>query len=232
MNTSLALWQTFPDGFLKKKYRGWNQLDYEVQLLIVELAKAQNFKCAFCSQDWDLEIEHDHDPWEGAGDKPTIHNIRGLACRGCNGDISLYEREQRGEYSGLENVWSKISRHDYEDYADKYDCRVGALREAALEKAMGEYVYRCRRQPLLSKFDDWNEWGADFPWQSHFEEIKAKRHGPIRTPLQFMKSLNACLRFIVEEKKKDPNFQPPDQFVKLLVQIKPVLDKARSIVEE
>ena len=72
---SLVLWQKIPAGFLKRQYRSFDRLDHEVKLLVVELAKSQDFKCAFCSSDRDLYIEHDHDPEQGDGDRPTIHNM-------------------------------------------------------------------------------------------------------------------------------------------------------------
>ena len=64
---SQSLWQSLPADFLKKKYPAWDRLDHEVKLLIVELAKNQNFKCALCNRRHGLEIEHDHDPEHGDG---------------------------------------------------------------------------------------------------------------------------------------------------------------------
>jgi hypothetical protein len=56
MTSSFELWQKLPTDFLKKKYRGWCQLDYDVRCLIVELAENQKFKCALCNQTEGLEI--------------------------------------------------------------------------------------------------------------------------------------------------------------------------------
>jgi hypothetical protein len=79
---------------------------------------------------------------------------------------------------------------------------------------------------FLKKFDRWKEWGDDYPWYWGFEEIKEKRYGPIRTPEQFIRWLDALLKFVLDEKRKDPNFEPPASFDKLMVKVKSFLDTA------
>jgi hypothetical protein len=54
-----------PAGFLKRTPRGWLRLDRDVRLLVVELARTQEFKCAFCSETRGLIVEHDHWPQRG-----------------------------------------------------------------------------------------------------------------------------------------------------------------------
>jgi hypothetical protein len=83
---SQSLWQSLPAGFLKKKYPAWDRLDQH-----------------------GLEIEHDHDPEHGDGDRPTIYNIRGLVCRGCNWQLMMYEKKERGEYTGWVNFYCGIT---------------------------------------------------------------------------------------------------------------------------
>jgi hypothetical protein len=73
------LWDQLPAGFLMKSPIGWTRLDRDVRRLVVELAREQKFKCAFCDKAKGLIIEHDHWPERGSGDKLTIYNVRGLA---------------------------------------------------------------------------------------------------------------------------------------------------------
>jgi hypothetical protein len=107
---------------------------------------------------------------------------------------------------------------------------VGELREALLKKRLGPQVY-WRRRNLLEKFDDWDDYGGRYPWHWGFEEIKNRRHGPIRTPMQFIKKLSACVRFVAEEQKKDPNYEPPAAFLDLMVRVKSMLDSLRPTIE-
>src|ERR1700730_7845934 len=93
---SLILWNQLPAGFLKMNYKRWVRLGHAIQQLIVELASEQHFKCALCSEDQALEVDHDHDPEHGTGDVLTIYNIRGLACHRCNWHLMVYEKDQRG----------------------------------------------------------------------------------------------------------------------------------------
>lgn len=83
------------------------RLDPGVRKLVVELARAQNFKCAFCDATRGLIIEHDHYPERGTGDKPTVYNIRGLACSGCNWHLGMYEADERGDYRGFDDAFRK-----------------------------------------------------------------------------------------------------------------------------
>jgi hypothetical protein len=105
---SFELWNELPDGLLKMKRRTWVRLDYEVKLLIIELARNQGFKCAHCGKERGLVIEHDHDPEHGRRDKYTIYNIRGLVCHRCNWHIGIYEADQRGEYRDSPRPAKKI----------------------------------------------------------------------------------------------------------------------------
>ncbi len=85
---------------------------------------------------------------------------------------------------------------------------------------------------MLDKFDDWKDgWHGDYPWEWHFEEIKEKRHGKIRTPAQFIKIFTACAKFVAAEFEKDPNYEPPDEVAKFIFFAKDFLDKIRPVVE-
>ena len=224
-----SLWGELPPGFLKKGDRGWDRLDYAVKLLIVELAEQQNFKCAFCSKNRGLIIEHDHYPEQGPGDRPTIHNIRGLTCHGCNVHLEWYEKEQRGDYVGLDSVYSRIDSSDYETYIYDYDCRIIRYHEKRLETCPNYWP----RRLFLNKFDEWGKdgWRREYPWKWEFEEIKRKRHGLIRTPKQALNCLVACMKFVAEEIKKDPNFQPPEAFIDLMIRLKPLFEVIRPRYE-
>ena len=229
MGSPLEVWGRLPQGFLKKKYRAWDRLDYWVQLLIVELAAEQRFKCVFCSDTQGLIIEHDHEPDEGDGDRLTIHNIRGLVCQRCNWHISLYERNERGEYTGWDHVDCFISSHDYEDYIDAYERRIRGLYEKRLEQTCPNYWSRRR---VLDKFNDWKEgWGDEYPWRWHFEEIKERRHGKIRTPNQFLRTLTAFFKYYAAELEKNPDFRPSDETLRTMVRIKKFMDEIRPTVE-
>jgi hypothetical protein len=153
------LWNRLPPGFLKKKFEGWDKLDHDVKRLVVELAEKQNFRCAHCSRERDLIIEHDHNPEYGSGAKPTVFNIRGLVCQGCNWHLMLYEKDLVGEYRGFDDVYSNISSDDWENYIYFYDCRIVGLHEARLQKQMGGAKY-FRRRIFLDKFDDWKDYGG------------------------------------------------------------------------
>jgi hypothetical protein len=231
MTSSFELWQKLPTGFLKKKYPGWCRLDYDVQCLIVELAEQQEFKCALCSKTKRLEIEHDPDPVFGPGGLiKTIYNIRGLACRGCNWRIMMFEAEDRGESVGWENCSFTLYAHQYSSYIDRYETRAYPLIQAARKLELGPLNY-FRRWNLLWKFDHWKEWPHEkYPWYWGFEEIKAKRHGKIRTPRQAMKYLTALTEFILEQ-EKDPTWRPSHQFLKAMFKLKRSLDKIIAEVE-
>ena len=129
------LWQKLPNGFLAMKYWQWCKLDQDILQLVVQLANEQKFKCGLCARrDRDLIIEHDHEALERAGIPYTIYNVRGLVCRGCNSQLSIYEREERGEYIGLDNVSSRLSSLEFKAYVHAYECRADALREALQNK--------------------------------------------------------------------------------------------------
>ncbi len=223
MSFSLRLWQKLPAGLLRMKFKAWNRLDFDVKLLIFELAEKQEYKCAHCNQGCRLEIEHDHEPEHGSGDEYTVYNIRGLACRRCNWHLRLYEKNKIGEFWNWENAESHISDNEYERYIDDYECRVRSLLEPLLEEKLGSDNY-WRRRSLVGKFDDWKAGRLTYPWCWGFEEIKDKRYGRIRTPKQFMGTLVALMQFVAEEKKKDPDCQPPERFFELMERVRPVLE--------
>jgi Recombination endonuclease VII len=164
---SFTLWEKLPGDLLKIKQRRWSALDHDVKLLIVGLAREQGFKCAHCSKNRNLEIEHDHYPEHGPGDKYTIYNVRGLVCRACNWHIGMHEAENRGEYNSWSDVFPRISDHQHESYFYAHECRVSPLLETMLEERLGSLNY-WRRRNLLFKFDDWREWGGKrkktYPW--------------------------------------------------------------------
>jgi hypothetical protein len=226
------LWDQLPAGFLKRTPRGWMRLDRDVRSLILQLARAQNFKCAFCSETKGLIVEHDHWPERGSGDKLTIYNVRGLACSGCNWHLGMYEADARGDYRAWDDAYIRISDRDFEPYAYAYECRIHALQEEELEQRLGTIAYWNRRL-FLQKFDDWREWGRGrYPWPSYFAEIKERRRRMIRTPEQFWSTFAACVKFVVEERSRNPDYEIPEQFTKLLVRMKPLLDEAWPIIEE
>jgi hypothetical protein len=78
--------------------------------VVVELAREQKFKCAFCDKAKGLIIEHDHWPERDSGDKLTIYNVRGLACSGCNWHLGTYEADERGDYRGFDDAYKADSR--------------------------------------------------------------------------------------------------------------------------
>jgi hypothetical protein len=227
------LWDKLPDGLLKMRQRRWSKLDYEVKLLINGLAHKQGFKCAHCSQDRGLVIEHDHYPEHGPGDKYTIYNIRGLVCVPCNWHIGMYEAEERGEIPNWPDRFPRVSESQYYEYIDTYECRVHPLLETMREEQLGTVVY-WRRRNLLFKLDDWIEWQGKnkkrYPWHWGFDEIKDKKYGYFRTnkqTIQFLRTLTACIQYVVEH----PEYEPPDEFFEVIFWIKPLLESVRPIVE-
>ena len=226
----MSLWDELPEGLLRKERRGWSRLDYDVRRLIVELARNQRYKCAHCSENRNLIIEHDHYPEHGPGDKCTIYNIRGLVCGPCNWHIGMHEAEERGEYPNWPDRFPRVSEREYESYIYRYECRVHPLLEAMRERRMGSLNY-WRSKTFLAKFDSWKEWGGKYPWHWGFEEIKDKKYGRIRTPKQFLGALYACSQYVLEQLRKDPDYEPPEAFLKVMVRIKPLLDSIRPSVE-
>jgi Recombination endonuclease VII len=226
------LWDELPVGFLKKSAQGWLRLDRDVREVDVKLARAQKFKCAFCSQTTGLIIEHDHWPQRGSGEKLTIYNVRGLACHGCNWHLGMFEADQRGDCRGWDDAYIRISERNFEPYSYAYECRVFELLDKELEERLGSSNY-WKRRLFLQRFDDWYDWGRrHYPWPSHFSEIKERRQRMIRTPEQFWNGLAAIARFVIEQQRKDPHYELPEQFLKLLVRVKPILDDAWPLIEE
>jgi hypothetical protein len=233
---SVRLWNKLPAGLLKMKPRGWSKLDYNVMHLIVSLAREQGYKCAHCNQTRGLEIEHDHYPVrgpQGTSIPYTVYNVRGLVCRPCNWDIGMYEAEERGEYSNWPDRIRRVSDREYEEYIYLYECRVGSLIETELEERLGSTNY-WRRRNLLSKFDDWREWGGKkkktYPWYWGFDEIKDKKYGRFRTLKQiqqFFRTLTAMVRYVVEH----PEYEPSEKFFEIIFWIKPILEDVRPIIE-
>ena len=225
------LWGQLPAGFLKKSEKGWMRLDQDVRQLVVELARSQKFKCAFCDRTKGLVIEHDHWPERGSGDKLTIYNVRGLACTRCNWHLGMHEADARGDYRGWDDAYISISERDFEPYAYAYECRILALFEDELEQRLGPLNY-WRRRLFLQKVEDFREWGGRSLWRSHFTELKKHQQWKIRTPEQFWNTLAACMRFVVEETRKNPDFEIPEQFMRLLVRVKPILDEIWPQIED
>lgn len=225
------LWDQLPAGLLKRTPKGWMRLDREVRVLVVELARSQKFRCAFCDRTRGLIIEHDHWPERGSGDKLTIYNVRGLACSRCNWHLGMYEADARGDYRGWDDASIYISERDFEPYAYAYECRILTLLEKELEQRLRPVNY-WRRRLFLQKFDDWREWSRGrYPWPFYFAEIKERRRRKIRTPEQFWTTLAACVRFVVEERRKNPNFELPEQFLQVLVRVKPILNEVWPHIE-
>jgi hypothetical protein len=40
------------------------------------------------------------------------------------------------------------------------------------------------------------------------------------------------MEYVVEQFMKDPNYQPPEEFLKLWVTVRPILDEAKAIREQ
>jgi hypothetical protein len=142
----------------------------------------------------------------------------------------VYEKDRNGEYRGFDEAYSYISDHEYESYIYAYECRVSSLYDDFLKEKLGLSNY-WRRRNFLYKFDEWREWGGSYPWHWGFDEIKDKKYGKIRTPRQFIKTLSAIIKFVKDALDKDPNYQPPDDFLRLMIRVKPLLDELRPIVE-
>jgi hypothetical protein len=206
---------------------------YDVQVLVSNLAEEQGYKCALCSQNRNLEIEHDHDPEYGTGETLTIYNIRGLVCRGCNWHIMMYERNNNGEFISFGEASSRLSDYEWEKYIYPYERRVFALNEERLEREMGFQKY-WRRRNLLDKFDGWKDWGPrrrTYPWYWGFDEIKERKRNTIRTPEQFFKVLAALLEYLKDQVAKDPEWMPPEEMMPGLLRLKSFLDELWPIVE-
>ncbi len=206
---SLELWQKLPPSFLKKRFNGWDKLSPDVKELIVELAQKQNFRCALCPEDRHLEIEHDRHPEEGPGNKYTIYNIRGLACRRCNWLLMRYEQPD----VCWENADCQLSDDDYEYYISEYECRVRPLLEDLHERRVG-----CRnsshRRYVLRRFDEWMYESERSAWRERWELRQA-----IKSPEKGLKILFACLKALNEQLDKDPNYEVSDKTLLALFKI-------------
>ena len=222
------LWNQLPSGLLAKSFSGFNRLDYSLKVLVVELAKKQNFKCAICSRNGKLVIEHDHYPDRGTGEFATIYNTRGLTCGRCNWHLMMYEKELHGDCVGFGEATSNISDRKWEEYTYSYDCRIVALNETELRQRCPNYW---QRRIFLDKFDDWREWNMQYPWRWYFDEIKDRRYGAIRTPKQFFNLLAACLKFLTAEYEKNPDYEPPEEVVRALFKIKSFLDEVAPMAQ-
>lgn len=217
---SFELWQKLPKHLLRMKYEAWCKLDLDVKHLIVELAGKQKFKCALCNQNHALEVEHEHEPKEKV--PYTIYNVRGLVCRKCNWQLMFYEITERGGDIYWENLTSSnLSSDDYGCYIYIYECRVRASHEALLEKRVPNYWHR---RLLLDRFDDWYYEGGEPPlWYRKYKEKESRK---IETPEDFVRGLTAIVNFVSEQFKKDPNFEPPEIFWKLMDRVQPIIDEA------
>lgn len=219
-----------PDGLLRMSWKTWSRLGRDVRRLVVQLAHEQSFKCAHCDRRNKLIIEHDHFPEHGRGDKYTIYNIRGLACQRCNWHIGMYEADQRGDSRGWDDAYIYITESHYYPYVQRYESRVYPLLEAMLEAHLGSRNY-WRRRRALQKLDDWKDWAGKNPHRVQAAELRTRRRCRIRTPEQFFKTLSACMRFVLTEKKRDPSFEPPDSFFEILAKVKPLLDHIEHLTE-
>jgi hypothetical protein len=220
-------WNDLPGGFLRLGFNRWLRFDPELRDLIVKLARDQHFRCALCSTNCDLIVEHDHYPYIGEGERPTVYNTRGLVCNRCNRHIDFYEQRERGD-GGWDHVNICFSDHHYGAYILAYDCRVLALWEDDLEKRLG-YRYWRRRQ-FVDKFYEWRKGWIEYPWKSYFQEIRIRKKWA-KNPVLFFETIIACIKFVLAEKEKNADYQPPDDFIRVAFQIKPFIEQLRPIVE-
>ena len=222
---SLAFWDTMPAGFLKMGYKSWRKLDSGVKQVVAELAESQEFRCALCPETRNLVIDHDYEPEEGRGDPYTMFNVRGLVCQGCNWHLMAYEKQENGEYFGWENAESRISSGEYESYDYVYRCRVSPLIEAVLEQRMGSANY-WRRQLILQRFDAWHDDGERSEWRDRWARRQAWK---IKTPEQFIERMQALMKFYSEHIDENPDFVLPDEFIKLVVMVRRLVQEALAI---
>jgi hypothetical protein len=221
---STRLWDQLPARCLKMGFERFARLDRAIQQLLYKLALKQRFKCALCSSTRGLVVEHDHEPEEGPSKPYTIYNVRGLVCGSCNWHLGFYECEARGGFFCWENASCRISDSEYESYIYLYRCRVGPLIEALQEQRMGSDNYwRMRRHH--QRFDEWYYEGARCAWRDRLAEERART---IRTPEQFIRVFTACVNFVGEQIKKDPDFQPPEKFMKVFHQVRGLVEAARA----
>ena len=213
---SFHFWDDLPENFLRMKYRSFRKLAYDVQQLIIELAKDQKFRCALCREERNLIIEHDRDPEEGPWHRYTIYNIRGLACSKCNFHLMLYEKQENGDYINWENSYPQISGDEYEDYIYFYRNRVYPLVQQVQEKRAG-----CgnpwRRRHILKRFDEWRYEGGERPlWYRRYKEAQESFTG-----------LLACIEYLKEQFAK-PNFEPSDDDLRAVALVDKIIEKLRT----
>ena len=199
MTSSFELWQELPTGFLKKGYRAWDRFDLNAQRTIVTLAKTQKFKCAFafCSADRALIVEHDHETDDG--DRPTMNNIRGLTCQRCNWHLMIYEKNERGEYTGWDHPI------------------IGAEEICCISLINGRRDGTILLILILGV--------------GNLKRSKNKDMGKLETPGRFIKYLIACMKFIADKVREDPEFRHSPEFHRCMAQLKPIVDKLRPIFE-
>jgi hypothetical protein len=223
-----AAYDDLPLGFLRMGRRSFEKLNSGVRTVIVALAKEHNYKCAFCTCDHKLEVEHDHDPDEGSGDEYTIYNIRGLVCRGCHFHLTLYERLEQGDSMGWDHVDCRIDWQEYKDYIYFYTTRTDPLLNSLHVKRVG-----CsnpeHREIVLRKFDAWKYDEEPSPWRERWERDRAPR---IETPEEAIRGLLACLRYAKAEADKDPNGQLPAELIEPLVRLWPIVESLAAIARE
>lgn len=146
----------------------------------------------------------------GSGDKLTVYNVRGLTCSGCNWHLGMYEADERGDYRGFDDAYIRIDERRFYPYAQAYVHRALTLIEEELEQRMEPSSY-WKRRLFLQKFDE-RDWRRDYPWPSYFSEIKRRRRMIIRTPEQFWEAFAASARFVLEQKRRGPDFEIPEAF--------------------
>jgi hypothetical protein len=207
------------------RFKAFDKLGRDVKQVIFDLARDQKFKCALCSKRSELIIEHEHEPKEKI--PCTIYNIRGLVCGRCNKALMGCDMEECGYFTNWENGYPYLSSDDYQDYKDRFEGRVDALREALLKKRVPNYWHR---RLALDKFDDWFYEGGQPPlWHRKYKEQESRK---IETPEDFIRGLAAIMQFINEQFKNDPNFEPPEEFLKLMVRIRPIIEEALPFREQ
>lgn len=218
---SLCLWKALPDGFLKRGYRSFDRLEQAVKQLVIDLAKEQNFRCALCSQDRDLVVEHDHEPGEKV--VVTVFNVRGLVCQRCNQALKGCDMAERGYFTSWENGYPYLSEWDYEDYKYRFENRVEPLIDAAHVQRVGCRNIE-RRKHVLWVLDRRYEEGR-FPWQLR---SKKEWNGEIKSPDHALQVLAACMQFVVEQHKADPDYKPPEKFLRLMSIVGPMVEQAMA----
>lgn len=216
---SIQFWKAMPQGFLKRGFRSFDKLDHSVKELIFDLGNKQNFECALCAQDRDLIIEHDHE----LGDRVplTIFNIRGLVCQRCNQALKGCDMGERGYITSWENGYPYLSDGDYQEYKYRFDCRVERFTDAAHVRRVGCKNLEHRKRVLEILDRRYEE--RRFPWQQTPEEAW---DGEIKSPEHAIQVLAACMQFVVDQIKGDPNYEPPKAFIKLMNLVGPIIEEA------